>query len=275
MAVVALFVPVFLIAQDADYLKFRSTIYADGRDTATENGFRAVRYGVQHWSSLLSYTTPGSTGNFQLEAFYWGDINFRNKIDNVGWSTWKTIWHSGNFTPGNYFASNADVWNADNAGFARMHFTSNGGTYIRGYGSQSIIFRNSTDATLATFYDNGTVGIGTTNTHGHKLAVAGSILAEKVRVKQQSAWPDYVFRSGYVLRSLEDLELFVLQHHHLPDVPSEKEVKENGVDVGEMNARLLKTVEELTLYIIQQDKKMKGMEERLLAIENQSEPLNK
>jgi hypothetical protein len=113
----------------------------------------------------------------------------------------------------------------------------------------------------------GSVGIGTTNTHGHKLAVAGSILAEKVKVKQQSAWPDYVFRPGYVLRSLEDLELFLLQHHHLPDVPSEREVKENGVDVGEMNAKLLKTVEEQALYIIELNKKLARLEARMNKID--------
>jgi hypothetical protein len=59
-----------------------------------------------------------------------------------------------------------------------------------------------------------------------------------------------VFREGYPLRSLEDLALFIKTNQHLPDIPSEKEVRENGHDLGEMNRRLLQKIEELTLYVI-------------------------
>ncbi|WP_123849670.1 hypothetical protein [Chitinophaga lutea] len=105
--------------------------------------------------------------------------------------------------------------------------------------------------------ENGFVGIGTANPQS-KLAVAGEITAQKVKVTA-TGWPDYVFRPGYVLRSLDDLESFIMKHQHLPDVPSEKEVLSAGIDMADMNARLLRKVEELTLYIIRQEKEMKEM----------------
>ncbi|RPE06020.1 hypothetical protein EGT74_27105 [Chitinophaga lutea] len=109
----------------------------------------------------------------------------------------------------------------------------------------------------------GNVAIGTTQSHGHRLAVGGSILAERVKVKLQSAWPDYVFQPGYALRSLEELERFVMTHRHLPDIPSEAEMKKTGLDVEEMNAKLLKKVEEQALYIIELNKKLAALEQRV------------
>ena len=109
----------------------------------------------------------------------------------------------------------------------------------------------------------GNIAIGTTQSHGYKLAVAGGIIAERVKVKLQGAWPDYVFQPGYALRSLEELERFVMTHRHLPDVPSEAEIKETGLDVESMNARLLKKIEEQALYIIELNKKLVALEQRV------------
>ncbi|MGV3764542.1 MAG: hypothetical protein ACO1NW_00365 [Chitinophagaceae bacterium] len=97
--------------------------------------------------------------------------------------------------------------------------------------------------------DNGNVGIGTSNPQA-KLAVNGDIFSRKVKVTQ-TGWSDFVFAPAYKLRPLHEVKSFIHQHRHLPDVPSEKEVIENGQDLGEMNKILLQKVEELTLYIIQ------------------------
>lgn len=109
------------------------------------------------------------------------------------------------------------------------------------------------DAKL-TIKSTGSVCIGTIDPKGYKLAVAGKIVSEEVVVKLQANWPDYVFNSGYALLPLADLERFIKEHKHLPDAPSSTEVSENGISVGEMNAILLKKVEELTLYVIQLSK---------------------
>lgn len=103
-------------------------------------------------------------------------------------------------------------------------------------------------------YVNGNVGIGTTATHGYKLAVAGSVIAESIKVKVQSAWPDYVFSPHAELPSLKFIETFISDKGHLPEVPSARQVSSEGIDVGEMNAKLLKKIEELTLYLIKQNK---------------------
>lgn len=104
------------------------------------------------------------------------------------------------------------------------------------------------------FLNNGNVGIGTMDSKGYKLAIAGSAVAEEVVVKLQSGWPDYVFKNDYKLSSLSETEQFINTNKRLPDVPSADNVKENGLNLGEMNAILLKKVEELTLYLIEQNK---------------------
>jgi len=83
------------------------------------------------------------------------------------------------------------------------------------------------------------------------LGVDGDIVAKKVIV-QTTSWADEVFEENYKLATLEEVGAFIKQHKHLPEIPSEKEVLENGVSLGEMNKLLLKKVEELTLYMIAQ-----------------------
>jgi hypothetical protein len=111
-----------------------------------------------------------------------------------------------------------------------------------------------------TNYILGNVGIGTQDTKGYKLAVAGNMIAESVKVQLQSAWPDYVFEKDYSLPSLEQTEKHIKEKGHLPGIPSAAEVKAEGIEVGDMNAKLLKKIEELTLYLIQQNKKMSALE---------------
>lgn len=91
-----------------------------------------------------------------------------------------------------------------------------------------------------------------------KLAVGGEIQAQKV-VVQISDWADYVFDENYNLATLEEVETFIKKHKHLPEIPSEKEVLENGVSLGEMNQLLLQKVEELTLYVIDLKKEIEEL----------------
>ena len=102
----------------------------------------------------------------------------------------------------------------------------------------------------------GNVGIGTIDTKGYRLAVAGKAIAEEIVVKLQGNWPDYVFEDSYQLPSLSETEKYIKTNKHLPDVPSADQVEEHGLSLGKMNAILLKKVEELMLYLIEQDKKI-------------------
>ena len=99
-------------------------------------------------------------------------------------------------------------------------------------------------------YFAGDVSIGIRDSKGYKLAVAGNMIAESVKVKLQGTWPDYVFAKDYELPSLEETEKSIQQNGHLPEIPSAAEVKDKGINIGEMNAILLKKIEELTLYVI-------------------------
>lgn len=119
---------------------------------------------------------------------------------------------------------------------------------------------NTTTANLLKIDTNGNVGIGTT-TPNAKLAVNGSIHAQEVKV-DLVGWPDYVFQAGYDLPSLEEVEQHIREKGHLINMPSAKEVEENGVQLGEMNKLLLKKIEELTLYILQQEQRIQQLEQQ-------------
>lgn len=96
-------------------------------------------------------------------------------------------------------------------------------------------------------------------TPGYKLSVDGKIIAEELRIQNSVdwiPWPDYVFTKEYKLRNLKQVEDFINKNSHLPEVPSATEVKENGIEVGDMQRTLLKKIEELTLYIIDQQKQI-------------------
>jgi hypothetical protein len=107
---------------------------------------------------------------------------------------------------------------------------------------------------------NGCVGIGVIDPQS-KLQVDGEIKCTKLKINSWAVEaPDYVFSNGYKLRSLDDIEKFIAANKHLPEAPSSGEIKANGVDVQEMNMLLLKKVEELTLYVIEQQKRIEALE---------------
>jgi len=113
----------------------------------------------------------------------------------------------------------------------------------------------------------GNVSIGTYNTQNYTLAVNGPAIFTKAVVKAFGSWPDYVFQPGYHLPSLDSLSHFLQTNHHLPDVPSADSVAKNGLDLGGNQAQMLKKIEELTLYVIQQQKELEEVkaENRRLA----------
>ncbi len=117
----------------------------------------------------------------------------------------------------------------------------------------SVINTNGTEEEVFTIWGNGIVN-------------AKKIYAQEVEVRPDAMnihWFDYVFDKDYKLMSLSELEQFIKTNKHLPEIPSEKEVKENGINLGEMQGKLLLKIEELTLYIIEQEKQLKELQKQI------------
>ncbi|MBS7565387.1 hypothetical protein KHS38_13325 [Mucilaginibacter sp. Bleaf8] len=112
---------------------------------------------------------------------------------------------------------------------------------------------------------NGNLSIGTTDAKGYKLAVAGNIRATEIKV-EALPWPDYVFKPTYKLPSLAEVKEYIDKNKHLPDMPSEQEVAKEGISLGEMNKLLVKKMEEMTLYMIEQNKRIEDLQKQNMKI---------
>lgn len=178
-----------------------------------------------------------------------------------------------------------DQFFVDNAGYvgigvagagaeARVHvgtglgvsLTSNGYMMLGNTASSNVVFdnneiqaRNNSNAVSLTLQrSGGSVRIGGTPVpSGYKLAIDGKVICEELKVKlASSGWPDYVFADNYKLSSLTEIEKFINLHKHLPNIPSAVEVEKNGIEVGDMQKKIIEKIEELTLYIIQLEKQV-------------------
>jgi Lower baseplate protein N-terminal domain len=132
---------------------------------------------------------------------------------------------------------------------------------------------NESIAGIKTFSSAVGIGTGTVPT-GYVFAINGNSIATSITIKAEANWPDYVFTDQYKLQPLSQVANYIAANHHLPDMPSAEEVAKNGQDLGEMNANLVKKVEELTLYLIDKDKQLEeqkkiiaGQQARLEKIE--------
>jgi hypothetical protein len=150
------------------------------------------------------------------------------------------------------------------------------GGYISNIGDASkIIYRtirtdNTQEGTLSTdgwgnFTFNKKVSIGTNNITEYQLNVCGTVRANEVKVDLTGC--DFVFENDYQLLSLSELDNFIKKHKHLPEIASAKEMEKNGTDLGVLTSKLLQKIEELTLYTIEQNKKIIELEKQNKAIE--------
>jgi hypothetical protein len=123
----------------------------------------------------------------------------------------------------------------------------------------------------------GTVTIG--NTLGQQgsylLAVAGSAIATSVTVKTVNNWPDYVFKKSYHLPSLREVKTYIDKTHHLQEMPSAEDMLKDGLNLGESNKVLTKKVEELTLYLIQQNKQLAEQKQMIKLLQKQMSLLSR
>jgi hypothetical protein len=195
--------------------------------------------------------------------------------------------------------SNGYVGIATESPDTRLHVVSGtdvsltGGGYVQlgdsdaeniGIDNNEIMARN--DGAAATLYiqkdqgnvllcntEMGQVGIGISDPANlpdpsYLLAVDGKILAEEVRIELSGAWPDYVFTPEYNLLEIDELHRSIQKNGHLPGIPSAKQLEAEGMEIGDMQKRMMEKIEELTLYIIQINDENKVLESRLKKLEN-------
>ena len=134
-------------------------------------------------------------------------------------------------------------------------------------GNEILARNNAANAPLYLNASGGPVVIGTTQgATGYELSVDGQVICSELVVQEPGDWPDYVFAEGYELMPLNELETSIKENRHLPRIPSAAAVRQGGVSMGEMQARLLEKVEELTLYLLEQNRRIESQEAELAAL---------
>lgn len=220
----------------------------------------------------ISVTTTDTVGTVSRVEFYINGTLLG--IDSTAPFTYTLV----SPDPGTYSVSAKAIDGSGNTGDATVQFSvqslnyfwsttgniATGGdtSFIGTVDTNRLAFRTHNIERMSILGD-GTIGIGTKDTKGYALAVNGTAIFTKVKVKPIGTWPDYVFRKDFHLPGLPELERYVREHQHLPGIASEQEVKAGGIDVSEQEAALLKKVEELTLYLIEQNKKLETQQNTL------------
>ena len=179
-----------------------------------------------------------------------GTVNPQAKLDVVG----PVRFNSGRLT------HSGDLPNDNNATFVNTASTGYG-IYSKGGAGTRYSFHFENQQGLSVLYGrgDGKIGVGTIAPDS-KLTVKGDIHAEEVRVDLTVPGPDYVFEENYDLPTLESIESYIQENKHLPEIPSARELEADGIDLGVMNMLLLKKVEELTLHLIEQDRRIQELE---------------
>lgn len=235
---------------------------------------------------LLSFGGFSNQYDAQLNTNYLGkNLSFRTRNgDNNTWNPWVEVWHSGNLNNFNtdFISRNMSVNGGltVNSGTAysflklgqqahdniivdnspEKHY--GGGYFFRVTGADNVSYNEA-----LIISESGNIGIGI-NKPQNKLDVNGIIHAKEVKV-DLNGWADYVFKKDYDLPTLESVEKHIKEKGHLPNIPSEKEVLEKGINLGDNQRLLLQKIEELTLYSIEQNKRMKQQSERIENLELQ------
>lgn len=163
---------------------------------------------------------------------------------------------------GNNFGGNTDTWQVGLRNYVENDVFNADNEYLS-------FERNG--STKVAFHRNGGVGIGSTNFYTstgiyYHLLVNGKVRAKEIVV--ESGWADYVFEEDYDLRPLSEVEAFIAENGHLPEIPSAASVEQEGLSLGEMQTRMMMKIEELTLYLIDlksENEALKADVERLKA----------
>lgn len=159
--------------------------------------------------------------------------------------------------------------------------TAQAGIYVRSdatYGTK--MYFGTTDSyasgsKMRMMIDNlGRVGIGTSYIPtGYLLAVSGKVIAEEFLIKLRQNWPDYVFKKGYKLKTLEEVEEYIKSNQHLPGVPSAKEIEQSGVSLGDMSVKQMEKIEEITLYMIEMNNQLTELNAKVTQLQAENAQL--
>ncbi len=235
------------------------------------------------WKYLLNLRQNHSGVNYQLQlsgTMVENDRLFFRKIAENSTASKNTTWNevatrgTNTFTGNQLIKGNINLESGKHILFGnstgnrlRLQFWTNGQTYLDFYPFMHIR-SGSSDGNLSyvmSLSSSGYVGIGTINPT-EKLDVNGTIRAKEVRIENTN-WPDYVFSKNYQLPSLSEVSRHIEENKHLPGIPSAEEVAKEGVNLSEMNAKLLQKIEEMTLYMIQQQKEINELKQRIDNVE--------
>jgi hypothetical protein len=173
----------------------------------------------------------------------------------------------GNVQPKGALDVNGTIFSTKGWGDWMQLHTNNGNGFWRIHNPQTqdyLVFGHEVggNQTYALYlHDNGNVSIGSNagTDPNYKLSVDGAMRAREIEVNL-STWADYVFEESYELMPLTEVEAFIDENQHLPNIPAANDMVETGLNVGDMQVKMMEKIEELTLYIIEQDKKINALE---------------
>lgn len=268
---------VFISTSDAAAIDAGGQLSFGGSYTGTTQTYWAAIAGRKEnatdtdYSGYLQFSTRKNAGNLLERMRVTSDGNFGIGTTNPGLKT--HIFGITGFPATTGTAQTGVLRLQGSSSQAVLDFGVNGasGSYLQATNQTTL---NATYPLLLN-PNGGSVGIGTTDIPvGHKLAVNGSVIATAVTVKVYNEWSDYVFDKDYKLPALSQVKDYIDKNHHLPDMPSAKEVKANGLNLGEINNILTKKVEELTLYLIDGEKREKDLRLQVDKLQQKLEEIN-
>ncbi|NUQ25000.1 MAG: hypothetical protein HUU34_13695 [Saprospiraceae bacterium] len=204
----------------------------------------------------LGIMTPATSLHIPSEGYQIGfnaaiSDNFYNTSD-VAAGVRALRWYNGNYGSGNLYMS---LTQTGNLGIGeekpQERLVVKGNALIKGKETIQDRLFVGTDYTPHSSLSN------------YRIFTDGGILCTEVKILFTQNWPDYVFDNNYRLMELKEVEEFIKNNRHLPDVPNVHDIQDNGIDVGEMNAILLRKIEEITLYIIYQNNEIEQLKARL------------